>query len=146
MYCFTHTSQQMLGLSWFIGIAISGWTQIGKCITLLTHVSKCWGWEKIEHYRWHLLNKKYCNKLCTAANQVPIWNEARTKLNRLVMRRTVLPGTGRHQIKISKNPILQTDLNNLQLWKDQNSFIRPKDPENMWRWLGWQREQLWGWG
>ncbi|OJD20969.1 hypothetical protein ACJ73_07690 [Blastomyces percursus] len=40
-----------------------------------------------------------------------------------------MPGTGRRQIQLSKNPISPPDLDNLQAWKDLSSFIRLKDPE-----------------
>ncbi|OJD25543.1 hypothetical protein ACJ73_03096 [Blastomyces percursus] len=52
----------------FIGVATSGSRQMSRCVHPLTQVSKCWGQEKIEHYKWHYHGEKYCKRLSAAAN------------------------------------------------------------------------------
>lgn len=112
----------------FIGVAKVGSIHISNCVKALTQVSKCWGKEKVQHYEWYFLGEKYCKKLRAAANQVPAWDEAKIKLNRLIVRRIEMPGRGRGQSNSSRNPVARVDLDNIKSWKDQKPYIRPKDP------------------
>ncbi|PGG96302.1 hypothetical protein AJ80_09850, partial [Polytolypa hystricis UAMH7299] len=111
----------------FIGVAAAGENITKGRLNALTQVSKVWDRKRMQHYGWYTCGERYCKVLAAAANKVPDWSEATKKLNRLILRRIEIPGRRLHDT--SKNPISQTDLENLKLWTDKNPYIKAKDPE-----------------
>lgn len=112
----------------FIGVAVSGSKIISECLAPLKTVSRCWGPDKVQHYKWALRGTKTCKVLCTAANQNPNWDDdACPKIQQLQLRRLALPG--RRLLRDSEDPIEQTDLVNLAKWKGKGPFVKDKDPE-----------------
>ncbi|PSN58960.1 hypothetical protein BS50DRAFT_580338 [Corynespora cassiicola Philippines] len=93
----------------FIGVAHTGTDTREKCFHPLKKVSGVWGKEKVLHYRWAFAGEKYCKVLGTAATRNPDWDEARMKLNQLIM---------------SLNPVSQIDLEDLKKWQDKNEYSK----------------------
>jgi hypothetical protein len=113
----------------FIGVAISGTSVILACLSPLRSVSRSWGQDKIQHYQWAHRGIKFCNSLRAAANEIPDWNEAVIKLNRLLVRRSEL--SRRRPFRKSVSLIDQVDLVGLKAWTHKDSFIKDKDPEGL---------------
>ncbi|PSN59241.1 hypothetical protein BS50DRAFT_580118 [Corynespora cassiicola Philippines] len=106
----------------FIGVVRTGTDTREKCFHPLKKVSGVWGKEKVLYYRWAFAGEKYCKVLGTAAMRNPDWDEARIKLNQLIVRRIKAPG-GRRP-KMSVNPVNQIDLEDLKKWQDKNEYSK----------------------
>ncbi|KAK4205911.1 hypothetical protein QBC37DRAFT_245950, partial [Rhypophila decipiens] len=98
-------------------------------VASLRTVSRIWGEDKVHYYRWAERGESYCNKLCAAAREVGIWEEAVVKLNRLIHRRA--QQLRRRDVKISVNPIEPDDLINLRAWSHQGPYVRKGDDEGI---------------
>ncbi|PSN58673.1 hypothetical protein BS50DRAFT_641572, partial [Corynespora cassiicola Philippines] len=106
----------------FIGVVHTGTDTREKCLHPLKKVSGVWGKERVLYYRWAFAGEKYCKVLGTAAMRNPDWDEARIKLNQLIVRRIKAPG-GRRP-KMSVNPVNQIDLEDLKKWQDKNEYSK----------------------
>ncbi|KAM7222745.1 hypothetical protein V8F06_001932 [Rhypophila decipiens] len=90
-------------------------------------VSRIWGGDKVQHYRWAERGEGYCKKLCAAARQAKDWDEVVVKLNRLIYRRH--QQLGRRQVEQSVNRIAPVDLIDLRAWSQQVPYVLKNDQE-----------------
>jgi hypothetical protein len=104
----------------FIDVAQSNIKMSKQCLAPLVETAECWGMDKVHHYEWASMGRKYCKVLSSAASQNPVWEEALLKLNQLLWRRIV---EGRH-LKSSVNPVYLLDLEHLVAWPDKSDFER----------------------
>jgi hypothetical protein len=104
----------------FIDIAQCNIKMSKQCLAPLVETAECWGMDKVHHYEWASMGRKYCKVLGSAAFQNPIWEEALVKLNQLLLRRIV---EGR-PLKGSVNPVYLLDLEHLVAWPDKSNFER----------------------
>ncbi|KMU77083.1 hypothetical protein CISG_06121 [Coccidioides immitis RMSCC 3703] len=123
----TTTDEEIEQWDRFIGVARDGLKIKRTQLNALKQVSRCWGQDVLQYYGWPSLGERFCKLLATAANQIASWEEACIKLNRLMLRRTRIPG--RRPIRKAKNPISQIDLENLKKWTHRNPYIKDNDPE-----------------
>ncbi|KAM7209419.1 hypothetical protein V8F06_014874, partial [Rhypophila decipiens] len=93
----------------------------------LRTVSRIWGGDEVQHYRWAERGEWYCSKLCGAARAVRDWDEAVMKLNKLIHRRD--QQVGRRHVMMGVNPIETADLIDLRAWNHQGPYIKRKDGE-----------------
>ncbi|KAH7061880.1 hypothetical protein BKA63DRAFT_588140, partial [Paraphoma chrysanthemicola] len=91
-----------------------------RCLDPLTKTAEHWGMNKVQYYEWASMGWKYCNLLSEAAARNPVWEEARVKLNQLLLRRIA---EGR-SLRTTPNPIYLLELQNLLAWPDKNGFKR----------------------
>ena len=105
----------------FSGVAADGSTIESRCLSALKEVARCWGRDVVQHYQWASKGENFCNKLRAAARKVSAWDEAVTKLNRLMLRRLRL--LGRRPPRHSADPIDPADLANLKAWSHKNPFV-----------------------
>ncbi|KAF2818268.1 hypothetical protein CC86DRAFT_399349 [Ophiobolus disseminans] len=102
----------------FIEIAQSKIKTSKQCFAPLARTAENWGMNKVQYYEWASMGWKYCNVLATAASQNPVWEEARIKLNQLLLRRIA---EGR-SLRTTINPIYLLDLKHLVAWPDETEF------------------------
>src|SRR2546423_6665044 len=75
-----------------VGVAASGSRMVSERLAPLKIVSRCWGRDKVQHYKWAMRATKTCKALCSGANQNPHWEkDARPKLQQLQLRRIMNP-------------------------------------------------------
>ncbi|KAM7195032.1 hypothetical protein V8F33_006901, partial [Rhypophila sp. PSN 637] len=91
----------------------------------LRTVSRNWGGDKVQHYRWAERGKWYCSNLCAADRAVRDWDEAVMKLNRLIHRRD--QQVGRRQVRMGVDPIETADLIDLRVWSHEGAYMRAND-------------------
>ncbi|KAM7213488.1 hypothetical protein V8F06_011101, partial [Rhypophila decipiens] len=91
----------------------------------LRTVSRIWGGDKVQHYRWAERGESYCTKLCVAARAVRHWDEAVMKLNKLIHRRD--QQVGRRHVRMGVNPIEPVDLIDLRAWSHTDAYTRTND-------------------
>ncbi|KAK4206071.1 hypothetical protein QBC37DRAFT_245793, partial [Rhypophila decipiens] len=96
-----------------------------RAVVALKTVSRFWGEDKVQHYRWAERGESYCNKLCTAAREVKGWDEAVVKLNRLIHSRARQLRVG--GVKVSVNSIEPQDLISLRVWSHKDTYTRKVD-------------------
>ncbi|KAK4206248.1 hypothetical protein QBC37DRAFT_460354, partial [Rhypophila decipiens] len=104
-------------------------SETSRIVVPLRTVSRIWGGDKVQHYRWAERGASYCSKLCAAAREVGDWEEAVVKLNRLIHRRA--QQLRRRDVKISVNPIEPDDLINLRAWSHQGSYVKKGDDDGI---------------
>lgn len=104
----------------FIDIAQSNIKMSQQCLAPLAEIAEYWGINKVRHYEWASMGRKYCKVLSAAASQNPIWEEALVKLNQLLLRRII---EGR-SLRDSVNPLYLLDLERLVAWPEQTNFER----------------------
>jgi hypothetical protein len=104
----------------FIDVAQSNIKMSKQCLAPLVQTAEYWGMDRVYHYEWASMGRKYCKVLGSAASQNPIWEEALVKLNQLLLARIV---EGR-PLKRSVNPIYLLDLEHLVAWPDKSDFER----------------------
>jgi hypothetical protein len=104
----------------FIDIAQCNIKMSKQCLAPLVETAEYWGMDKVHHYEWASMGRKYCKVLGSAASQNPVWEEALVKLNQLLLRRIA---EGR-PLKSSVNPICLLDLEHLIAWPDKSDFER----------------------
>jgi hypothetical protein len=104
----------------FINIAQCNIKMSKQCLAPLAQTAECWGIDKVHHYEWASLGRKYCKVLASAASQNPVWEEALVMLNQLLLRRI----TEGRPLKSSVNPVYLLDLEHLVAWSDKSDFER----------------------
>jgi hypothetical protein len=104
----------------FIDVAQCNIKMSKQCLAPLVETAEYWGMDKVHHYEWASMGRKYCKVLGSAASQNPVWGEALVKLNQLLLRRIV---EGR-PLRSSVNPVYLLDLEHLVAWPDKSDFER----------------------
>jgi hypothetical protein len=102
----------------YVNIAQSKIRISKQCLAPLVRTAEYWGMNKVQYYEWASMGLKYCDVLATAASQSPDWEEARIKLNQLLLRRIA---EGRF-LRTTVNPIYLRDLEHLIAWTDNTNF------------------------
>ncbi|KAG9381609.1 hypothetical protein A1F94_007263 [Pyrenophora tritici-repentis] len=102
----------------FVNMAQSKIRISKQCLASLVRTAEYWGMNKVQYYEWASMGVKYCDVLVTAASQNPVWEEARVKLNQLLLRRIA---EGRF-LRTTANPIYLLDLEHLIAWTDKTNF------------------------
>jgi hypothetical protein len=104
----------------FIDVAQSNIKMSKQCLAPLVETAECWGIDKVHHYEWASMGRKYCKMLSSAAAHNPTWQEALIKLNQLLLKRI----TEGRLLKSSVNPVYFLDLEHLAAWPDKSGFER----------------------
>ncbi|KAJ5063734.1 hypothetical protein J3E72DRAFT_186956 [Bipolaris maydis] len=89
-----------------------------QCLAPLVKTAQYWGMTKVQYYEWASMGLKYCDVLAAAASQNPVWEDARVKLNQLLLRRIT---EGRF-LRKTANPFYLVDLEHLAAWTGKTDF------------------------
>lgn len=89
-----------------------------QCLAPLIKTAEYWGMNKVQYYEWASMGIRYCDVLAVAASRNPVWEDARVKLNQLLMRRIT---EGRF-LRKTANPIYPLDLEHLIAWTGKTNF------------------------
>ncbi|KAK3371630.1 hypothetical protein B0T24DRAFT_328776 [Lasiosphaeria ovina] len=98
----------------FPGIAGQGRDLNPRCLSCLKTVAVLWGRDIVQHYRWALKGRKFCDLLRTAAYTFPCWEEAIKVLNTSRLSRLQESSSLRVPLETS-SPIRMQDLTNLRI-------------------------------
>ncbi|EMD65809.1 hypothetical protein COCSADRAFT_170268 [Bipolaris sorokiniana ND90Pr] len=102
----------------FVNTAQSKIRMSKQCLAPLVKTAEYWGMNKVQYYEWASMGLKYCNVLAAAASQNPVWEDARVKLNQLLLRRIT---EGRF-LRKTANPFYLVDLEHLIAWTGKIDF------------------------
>lgn len=89
-----------------------------QCLAPLVRTAQFWGINMVQYYKWASMGFKYCDALAAAASRNPVWEDARVKLNQLLLKRIA---EGRF-LRLTANPIYLLDLEHLIAWSDKTDF------------------------
>ncbi|KAH8731602.1 hypothetical protein GQ44DRAFT_736032 [Phaeosphaeriaceae sp. PMI808] len=93
----------------FIDIAQSNLKMSNQCLAPFVETAECWGLNKVYHYEWASMGRKYCKMLGSAASRNPL------------LLRKIAEG---RSLKNSANSVQLIDLEHLAAWSDTNNFER----------------------
>lgn len=102
----------------FVNTAQSKIRTSKQCLAPLVKTAEYWGMNKVQYYEWASMGLKYCDVLAAAASQNSVWEDARIKLNQLLLRRIT---EGRF-LRKSSNPFYLVDLEHLIAWTGKTDF------------------------
>ncbi|EOA85933.1 uncharacterized protein SETTUDRAFT_161641 [Exserohilum turcica Et28A] len=102
----------------FVNTAQSKIRMSKQCLAPLVKTAEYWGMNKVQYYEWASMGIKYCDVLATAASRNPVWEDARVKLNQLLLRRI----TEGRSLRKTANPIYLLDLEHLIAWTGKTDF------------------------
>jgi hypothetical protein len=105
---------------YFLNIAQTQMRMNKNSLGPIVATAEQWGIEKVHHYQWASMGERYCNMLKIAASRNPVWEEAVTKLNRLLLVRL---SEGR-SLRPSPNPLHLLDLQHLAAWTSLSTFCK----------------------